>query len=222
MGNSILGDAGSEKDRGEKMKERSKQVAITYDIIAEKYIRVNFEDIIFESFRDEFLLMIEKKGAKILDAGCGPGQDVSHFIEKGHKATGIDISPVMIKNAKKFVPKGEFKIMDLEDLEFSKESFDGLWALRSIIHIPKKDIPEVLKGFRKVLKKGGILMVGVIEGEGEKTISMPLTGKEEVFFNFFSQKEINSLVEEAGFKILDSVLLPSPKGEKYILVYGRK
>ena len=40
--------------------------------------------------------------------------------------------PGMIKEAKKRVPKGKFKVMNIESLKFKKDNFDGIWALDAL------------------------------------------------------------------------------------------
>ncbi|MDZ7798975.1 MAG: class I SAM-dependent methyltransferase [Patescibacteria group bacterium] len=111
---------------------------------------------------DKFLSQIKPAG-KILDAGCGAGTHTLYFKEKGYHPSAIDISPGMVKLCRK---KGlEAKVMDLENLEFRNNTFDGLWCHTSLIHFDKKEkIKKVLKKMAVILKPKSPLFVALREG----------------------------------------------------------
>ena len=131
------------------------------------------------------------KGAKILDVGCGPGGDVKFFLEMGYFAQGIDMSKEMIKIAKRKVPDGIFSIMDMRRLGYIDESFDGVFAAYSLIHIPAREVVSTLKEFNRVLKKGGVMFLAVREGRGEGFIKEPLDETKKIFVKSFTQEELD-------------------------------
>jgi ubiquinone/menaquinone biosynthesis C-methylase UbiE len=141
-------------------------------------------------------------GKKILDVGCGPGRDVEAFCKRGFDVTGIDLTLSFVEMAQKRVPEAKVIQMDMRHLEFPDESFDGIWSLASLIHIPKKDIKKTLEGFYRVLEKKGVIFLAVKEGEGEKWVEK--FGKDR-FYAFYQEKEILDLLESVGFKIIESV-----------------
>jgi len=55
--------------------------------------------------------------------------------------------------------------MDIENLEFQDEIFDGIWAATSLLHIPKANLNKVIKKLNKILKDEGILHISVKEGK---------------------------------------------------------
>ncbi|MDP1975918.1 MAG: class I SAM-dependent methyltransferase, partial [Alphaproteobacteria bacterium] len=73
--------------------------------------------------------------SKILDAGCGVGRDAHVFENLGHKVTAFDGSFEMVKLANQIL-KEPAKLMLFQDIDFSEE-FDGVWAVASLIHVPK-------------------------------------------------------------------------------------
>ncbi len=77
------------------------------------------------------------------------------FQELGFKVTGVDFSAKMIELARKEACKAKFHLMDIEKLEFSKDTFDGAWASASFLHIPKKNMLSVFKSIHAILKAGG-------------------------------------------------------------------
>ncbi len=144
------------------------------------------------------------KGRRILDVGCGNGRDALYFTEKGFEVTGIDAVKTFIKIAKSRVPKAEFKLMDLRKLEFPDNNFDGVWASASLLHIPKSEAKQTIEGFKRVLKPSGILFIGVKQGEGERFVQ---EDNMERFFAYYSKDEIEKLIGEAGFRILQTTII---------------
>ena len=127
------------------------------------------------------------------------------LIEK-YKYTGTDASQSMLDIARKNVPNGEFKVMDFYNLDFPEKSFDGFWAAASLLHVPKNEIPEVLKGIKRIIKDNGIGFIslklkdsldeGVIK-ENKRDIST------ERYFSFYADGEFNKILEKTGFKVIE-------------------
>ena len=65
-------------------------------------------------------------------------------MDKGFQVIGIDYSNEMLGTARNKVPDGSFRHMDMRELDFEEESFDGLLVAYSLIHIPSEDIPKTL------------------------------------------------------------------------------
>ena len=144
------------------------------------------------------------KGKKILDVGCGSGRDSQYFAERGLQVIGIDAVKAFIKIAKSKVPKAKFKLMDMRKLEFLGNSFDGLWASASLLHIPKAEAKQTIEEFKRVLKPNGILFIGVKQGEGERFVQ---EDNMERFFAYYTKEELEKLIEETGFKILQTTIV---------------
>ena len=91
-----------------------------------------------------------KKGSVILDAGCGECYYSSGIKEKsGFDFIGVDISKDALEFASKRKSNIRTAVASLFDLPFADESFDGLLNIFS---------PEADNEFRRVLKKGGIMI----------------------------------------------------------------
>ncbi|MBM3234408.1 class I SAM-dependent methyltransferase [Candidatus Pacearchaeota archaeon] len=139
-------------------------------------------------------------GKKILDLGCGSGDHAYFFQQKGLDVIAVDISEEMINLCKK---KGiNAFIMDIEDLKFEDNTFDGIWAVTSLLHIPKSKLPAVIDKLHKILKKNGILHVCVKEGIGEKIIKDEDKNTRR-FFAFWQEEEILKLFR-GNFAIISS------------------
>ena len=62
-----------------------------------------------------------KNGERVLDIACGEGSWSVELAAKGCKVSGVDISPELIRLAKKKVPEGRFLVSNAEDLSSLKE-----------------------------------------------------------------------------------------------------
>lgn len=103
-----------------------------------------------------FSLVPDLKGKKVLCIGVGTGQEANELTLKGAEVVGIDISEGMINIAKKNYPKIEFKVMDMNKLDFTEESFDFVFSSLTLHYSSKPN--ELFEGIYKLLKPHGILL----------------------------------------------------------------
>lgn len=57
------------------------------------------------------------RGARILDAGCGPGRVGGYLAAAGHDVVGVDIDPVLIEAAEQDHPGPRWLVGDLAELD---------------------------------------------------------------------------------------------------------
>jgi SAM-dependent methyltransferase len=145
--------------------------------------------------------MIRKKGS-VLDIGCGVGRDARPIKARGHQYLGIDISRSMIEEARRRNPDADFDIADLYHIHCPSSSFDGIWVPAVLCHIPKRNIDDVLKQTRRMLRSEGAAFFAMKEGRGERYL--PEHGKDRRFFAYYQQDEFAQHVEKAGFRIKES------------------
>jgi SAM-dependent methyltransferase len=154
--------------------------------------------------RDDFLSLIkEENKTSLLEIGPGAGKDSLFFQENGLNVKCIDLSPELVKICKQ---KGlDAQVMDMAELSFPQESFDAVYALNSLLHIPKKELPVVLKNIQTVLKPGGLFYMGVYGSETESEHiweNDPYMPKR--FFAFYSDEYVQEITsqyfEQISFK----------------------
>lgn len=205
--------------------DKSKLAVNTYEKIAQKYSDQYFNDMVDVPYIDKFLNLLPESGF-ILDVGSGPGQFAKHMIEKGFKVKGIDFSLEMVKISKEKVQLGDFSQMDMRELNFPDNTFDGLFSAYSLIHIPSEEVLGTLKGFHRVLKSGGYIEIAVQKGEGDKIIDEPFMPSEKMFFNFFTEDRITKYLIKAGFTIVSQEIMgiddPETMSDKVIYTIAKK
>jgi tocopherol O-methyltransferase len=110
-------------------------------------------------------LLIEKagirKGARVLDVGCGVGGSSIWLAEKLSATTvGITISPVQLEIAQRLAKENgvdsSFLLMNAEEMHF-EETFDVIWLLAAATHF--KDQAKFIKLATKSLNKGGKFII---------------------------------------------------------------
>jgi SAM-dependent methyltransferase len=143
----------------------------SYDTVAENYadlVRPALDDLPY--FRGLFGLFAEvvraSGGGTVADVGCGPGHITSFLRGRGLDAYGVDLSPEMVRIARRDHPGMRFEVGSMTDL--SEAGLGGIVAWYSLIHVPDAEIPAVLAGFGRALRPGSPVMIGFHAGEGSK------------------------------------------------------
>lgn len=122
-------------------------------------------DVEFSSIQDSFLAYLQP-GSLILDFGCGSGRDSRYFLKKGYQVEASDGSEEMVKEATR-VAGIHVKQMLFSELD-EDERYDGIFACASILHVPSKELPDIINKMKRAVKKGGVIYVsfkyGTFEG----------------------------------------------------------
>nr|WP_297933717.1 class I SAM-dependent methyltransferase [uncultured Lachnoclostridium sp.] len=134
----------------------------------------------------QFLKFLNQ-GAKILDLGCGSGRDSKYFIDNGYKIIAIDGSEKLCEMASHLIGQ-QVKCMDFENISFENE-FDGVWACASLLHVDKKEIPNIMQKLNESLKQDGVIYCSFKYGEkaGHRNGRYFLDMTEELFENLISK-----------------------------------
>ncbi|OBI42682.1 class I SAM-dependent methyltransferase [Mycobacterium colombiense] len=64
-----------------------------------------------------FVDAMAPRGARILDAGCGPGRLGGYLATAGHRVVGVDVDPALIEAAEQDYPGPRWLVGDLAELD---------------------------------------------------------------------------------------------------------
>ena len=159
-------------------------------------------------FEDLLPILFEKylKGHTILDIGSGPGALAVWLRDKGYEVICVEPSKKLAEEASK---KG-FKVYPLTLQKFeTKEKFDSVVAISSLIHIPKKELPIQVGKIAKLLNPQGLFFVSFLEGEDEEFLDPSTEGRIR-FFAKCTETFLNSMTKSA-FLLLESHKIALPK-----------
>lgn len=201
------------------MNDKKLQENITieyYNNNANKFIR-NTVIVNFVVTQEKFLAKL-KRDSYILDFGCGSGRDTKYFLEHGYHVTAIDGSIELCKAATQYtgIPVKHMLFQELDDTN----TYDGIWACSSILHLPLPELEDVLNRMAIALKNNGIIYTsfkyGTYQGERNGRYFTDMT--EETFSNLL--QNIKELKIEDQW--ITSDVRPGRGDEKWLNIILRK
>jgi SAM-dependent methyltransferase len=120
------------------------------------------EDVVGEA---RLVDAMARRGARILDAGCGAGRLGGYLASVGHDVVGVDVDPVLIEAAKQDHPEAHWLVGDLAELDLSAsgipEPFDLILSAGNVMTFlaPSTRVP-VLRRLRAHLASDGRVVIG--------------------------------------------------------------
>jgi SAM-dependent methyltransferase len=172
---------------------------------------------------------------KVLDLGCGNGRFFDLLKGKKINYIGIDNSAALIEIAQKSHPEADFRTGEALDLSFPDNSFDKVFSIAVLHHIPSEDLRlRFLSEAKRVLRPGGILILTVWDlGRGRGRwlnikfgllkilrkskldfgdVFVPWQNKVDRYVHCFSKGELKRAVEGAGFEVREVGVLERKGG----------
>jgi len=158
---------------------------------------------------DDFLARLPP-GARILDLGAGTGQYGARFAAAGASVHAVDLTPAHVDLCR---AKGlGAQVLDFTREGLGEELYDGVWALNSLLHVPKDQLPGVIERIRNCLVVGGLALIcvwGGIELEGTRAED----GFDPPRFLAFYTDEQFARIPTPGLERLDTWTLDVADGE---------
>lgn len=177
-------------------------VAQGYNQIAAEYLKWSGQ--VRQAERERYTSLVLAKlpsGAKVLDLGCGTGFLTAKVLAQRFQVTGADISERHIALAQENVPEATFIHADMTKLVFPADSFDGIVAFYSLIHLPREEQADMLPRIAEWLCPGGLFVAtfGIRSFDGE--IDDDWLGT-TMYWSSYDSGTNKRLVEEAGLQII--------------------
>ena len=167
--------------------------------------------------RKRFLRMLPAH-ALILDFGCGSGRDAKAFLEQGYRVDAVDGSAELCCRASELIGQ-PVKQMLFEDLS-AVEQYEGIWACASILHLPRRELTDVLKKISNALKPDGVLYISFKYGDFEG-----IRGGR--YFTDLTEESLTVLMEKVpSLQIVDTWVTkdvrPGREEERWINILARR
>jgi ubiquinone/menaquinone biosynthesis C-methylase UbiE len=100
-----------------------------------------------------------RRGAQVLDLGCGCGIPDSRLLAERFRVTGVDLSDVQIARARRLVPSARFLRADMTEVALPPNAFGGVVCLYALIHVPLEEQPALIARVARWLTPGGLFLV---------------------------------------------------------------
>jgi SAM-dependent methyltransferase len=121
----------------------------------------------FQAVRRALTLANIPAAARSLDVGCGTGRWVRRYGQLGFRATGLDVTPGMLKTARQCGTAGQLVAGEAYRLPFVNGAFDFVSDVTVVQHIPSELQPAAIGEMMRVLKpEGHLLLLELIRGRG--------------------------------------------------------
>lgn len=170
--------------------------AMLYDLMFGLILRRMERKIVDIAFRH--------KCEKIVDMGCGTGLQLSLLNKNGFDTIGIDISPAMARYAKR---KGlQCIIGDISSAPFPSHNFDCL-IYSFVFHLNEEEkIKEILHEGKRILKRGGKIIITDYGRKGVITKMIERLAPEEHYSNYLDyikKGAIDNMVQISKMKLME-------------------
>lgn len=139
-------------------------------------------------------------GASVADIGCGTGRLAPYLAGLGLSPHGTDLSPEMIRVARRDYPGFPFDVADLRDLPFGDASQAGAVCWYSLMFLAPSVRPAAFGEIARVVKPGGYFVTAFKAGDNQVRRAGRSTGLEVEFDVYWlSADEMERQVTGAGF-----------------------
>ena len=188
------------------MDAKTEELRAAHDVLAEYYVdrlasaldRMPAEQAILGLFGD--LILAADLGTDVGDIGCGTGRLEHYLAARGLSPRGIDLSPEMIRVARRDHPGFGFDVADVRDLPFEDASLAGVVCWYSLMFLAPSDRPVAFSELARVVKPGGYLVTAFKAGDSQLRRGGRSTGLGVEFDVYWlSPDEMERRVTDAGF-----------------------
>ena len=147
-------------------------------------------------------------GARILELGCGSGED-ARALALRFRVTGVDISSAQLAMANDV----DVIEADFTELELPDASYDAVVSFYALNHVPRERLAPLLSRVARWLAPGGWFMAAFGVGDTEAWVGEWLGTT--MFFSSWPRETNSTLVSEAGLSIVrdELVRLREPEGD---------
>jgi len=178
----------------------------SYDSMADEYARRIYDELkdkpLDRQLLDRFAREVQPP---ICDIGTGPGHVARYLHEQGADVFGIDLSPGMVEQARKLNPGMTFRQGNMLALDVPDNSWGGITAFYSILHVPRDQVVEALREFRRVLRPGGVVLLAFHVGTETRHEEEWWGKKVSLDFAFFTPQEMQGYLKSAELEAIDVI-----------------
>ncbi|MBF4766006.1 DUF480 domain-containing protein [Nocardioides islandensis] len=147
---------------------RDAKVRATYDAVATAYadrLAAELDRKPFDRWLLERLAALAE-GRPVVDVGTGPGHVAAYLAAAGADASGVDLSPGMVEEARRRFPDLRFSVGDLTGLlrPPAASGWGAITAWYALVHLAGSEVAPAIGSLARVLAPGGWLALALHAG----------------------------------------------------------
>ncbi|HEY0949691.1 DUF480 domain-containing protein [Nocardioides sp.] len=181
---------------------RDARVLSAYDAVAGRYAETLFNELTGLPFESWLLdrVAAHAAGGAVVEVGCGPGHVTAYLADAGADATGLDLSPEMIAEARRRFPDGSYEVGDLRRLmrPTTAPGWSAVLAWYSLIHLAPAELPEAVEALVRPLAPGGWLVLALHAGTGVRHVEEWFEQPVALDFVLHRPDQVVSVLNAAG------------------------
>lgn len=150
--------------------------------------------------RDAFAHRLVGSGrTRVLEVGTGPGLDAAALMARGLHVSGVDLATEHVRLA---LEKGvDARVASAQQLPFDDASFDAVWCMSVLMHMPDDDLDLALREMARVVVPGGVAAFGLWGGDDVEGINPDDTLEPKRFFSWRSEASVRRAI--APYAVVD-------------------
>jgi SAM-dependent methyltransferase len=158
----------------------------------------------------------------VLDAACGPANDLRLLRDTGVHPVGVDLSLGALREARMLLPRHPLVQAALHDLPFRPRSFRGLWLSGAFNHLPRSEWRRTLASLLELLDSGPVYFSCLRSNADMELVEDPVLG--EVYVSGATEAEVEALLGSHGLADLTVEVRPDPLLDRrrlWVVALGR-
>jgi uncharacterized protein YceH (UPF0502 family) len=181
---------------------RDERVRTSYDAVAGAYaerLADELPDLPFETW------LLDRVAAfagsdPVVEVGSGPGHVTAYLADVGAVATGLDLSPGMVAEARRRFPVGTYEVGDLRRLmrPTASPGWAAVLAWYSLIHLAASELPDAVAALARPIVPGGWLVLAMHAGAEVRHLDDWFDHEVDLDFVLHEPDQIRAVVEAAG------------------------
>jgi uncharacterized protein len=181
---------------------RDARVRAGYGAIAAEYaesLTGELDDLPFERW------LLERVAAHagtdpVVEVGCGPGHVTAYLAEAGADATGLDVTPEMVEEARRRYPDGVYEAGDLRSLmrPVTATGWAAVLGWYSLIHLAASELPAAVEALVRPLRSDGWLVLALHAGSEVRHADTWFDHEVDLDFVLHEPADVVALVTAAG------------------------
>jgi uncharacterized protein YceH (UPF0502 family) len=196
---------------------RDAKVRAAYDAVATAYADRLAAELDRKPF-DQWLLgrvAVLAGGLPVVDVGAGPGHVAAYLAAAGADASGVDLSPGMVEEARRRFPDLRFSVGDLTGLlrPPAASGWGAITAWYALVHLAGSEVAPAIGSLARVLAPGGWLALALHAGAEVHHADELMGEPVDVDFVLHDPEAVVAAMRAAGLVDVEWYLRGPLKGE---------